>query len=208
MEQKKNLIFLHGPAISASRAHLLRLKASFNPDNILVLDKGSINDLFLAVANNSLFTEDRLVVVEIPGEDLVLDEIVIPEGVSLVLWSDHEVAQTKPLMKSLRALKGQVVSYSEEKETSIFPFLDLLASRSNKAYSQLKKIKQAGFDLQYILVMVLYLLRKELKLTQPHFTKDEITKYYKQVLEIDFKFKSGLLTSDQAEFELIRIFTS
>ncbi len=207
MEQRMNLIFLHGPAISASRAHLSRLKAGFNVDNILVLEKNtSIGSLILAVSNNSLFAQERLVIIENPGDDLALDNLVIPEEVSLVLWADHEVSQTKQVMKSIRALKGQITYYSEAKETSIFPLLDLLAARSNRAYIELAKIKQAGFDLQYIIVMALYLLRKELKLSQSHFSREEIIEFYRLILEIDFRFKSGLLDADEAEFELIKIF--
>lgn len=205
MEQKKNLILLHGPAISASRAHLLRVRANFSIDDVLVLEKDvTFGELTSALVNASLFSRERLVVVENPGDDFALTSI--PDDITLVVWLDHEVSETKPIVKSIRALKGQVINYPESKEASIFPLLDLLTAHSNQAYAELVRIKQAGFGLQYIIVMILYLLRKELKAQRRHFNREQIIYFYKQVLEVDFKLKSGLLDEDQAQFELVGMF--
>lgn len=205
MEQKKNLVLLHGPAISASRAHLLRVRMSFSADDVLVLEKGvTSTELASALANTSLFAQERLMVIENPGDDFIVTST--SDETTLIIWLDHEASETKPIIKSVRALKGQVINYPESKEASIFPLLDLLAAHSNKAHAELTKIRQAGFGLQYIIVMILYLLRKELKLKGRHFSREQIIDLYKQVLEVDFKIKSGLLDEDQAQFELVGMF--
>lgn len=205
MEQKKNLILLHGPAISASRAHLSRVRANFSIDDVLVLEKDvTSGELTLALSNTSLFSQERLMIIENPADDFTLTSV--PDDITLVVWLDHEASETKPIVKSIRALKGQVINYPESKEASIFPLLDLLAAHSNQAYTELIKIRQSGLGLQYIIVMVLYLLRKELKTQRRHFSKEQIIYFYKQVLEIDFRLKSGLLDEDQAQFELVGMF--
>ena len=116
---------------------------------------------------------------------------------------------------------GQILFFPESKEVSVFPFLDYLVSRDKKAFLEIEKLKMAGFDIHYFITMVFYLLRnlvatpknaksfiKEKLIRQrKNFTQGKITNLYNDILEIDFKIKSGLLEKSQAEFSLVNKFT-
>ena len=115
---------------------------------------------------------------------------------------------------------GQILFFPEGKEVSVFPLLDHLANGDKKAFLEIKKLKNGGFDIFYIITMVFYLLRNLVSTpkTAPQFVKDKLvrqrknfslerlTNLYKEILEIDFKIKSGLLEKDQAEFLLVNKF--
>ena len=114
----------------------------------------------------------------------------------------------------------EVMFFPEGKEVSIFPFLDLLAAKDKKAFLELQKLKDGGFDIYYFLTMTFYLLRNlvatpkrapdfvrtKLQRQRKNFTEAKITQLYKDLLEIDFKIKSGLMEIPQAEFLLINRF--
>ena len=86
-----------------------------------------------------------------------------------------------------------------------------------KAFLEIEKL---NFDIQYIITMIYYQLRN-LAVTPkniPTFVKQKlerqrkningsvIASYYKDIIEIDYKIKSGLLESGQAKFLLINRF--
>lgn len=208
-------LLLHGPAINASRKRLQEAKKKFHPDNIVVFEEGTD----LQVINGSLttfplFPDQRLIILENPPADLNLDSLTLPDSLTLVIWFDHEVDTKK--------WPGfEVLFFPEAKEVSVFPFLDYLAAKDQKAFLEIEKLKQAGFDIHYCLNMVFYLLRnliatpknapdfvkRKLIRQRVEFDRGKITKLYKDILEIDFKIKSGLLEKPQAEFLLVNKFT-
>lgn len=218
---KRKLQLLHGPATSASRKKLQDIKKSFSPDDIVVFDSevdpGQVIANLMAV---SMFSESRLVIWENPPEDFIFDASLITYHSSLVLWFDHEVAAKKPILVAIQELKGEVLFFSEAREISVFPFLDLLASSDKNAFLELEKLKNAGFDIQYFLTMTFYLLRNlvatpknapqfvrdKLQRQRTNFPREKIVDLYKDILEIDFKIKSGLLEKSQAEFLLVNKF--
>lgn len=199
---------LHGPGIDNSRKKLLEIKQKFNPENILVFEKGAdIQDILAALQTVPLFEEEKLIVVENPTEDL-------PPSPFLIIWYDHEV---KNLPEGF-----EVLFFPEEKEASIFPLLDSLGNKSKKAHVELyKRNKTSPNDTQYILTMVYYLLRSLVATPKKagdfvrnknarmrnNFAPKDLAKLYRSVLEIDFKIKNGQLEPSQAEFLLVNIFT-
>ncbi len=212
-------LLLHGSAIKASRIKLLELRNKFHSDNIMVFEKGeNWGTILTNMQSISLFDGERLIVVENPMEDLTNYQLPTT-NYQLILWFDHEIGSKKPVMEWFKK-NGQVLFFPEAKEVSVFPFLDCLAYKDKKAFLELQKLKNAGFDIQYFLTMVFYLLRN-LAVTPksaPQFVKDKlsrqrksfnlekITSLYKEILEIDFKIKSGLLEKSQAEFSLVNKF--
>lgn len=141
------------------------------------------------------------------------DELLITHHSSLILWFDYEVDTKKwPRFEPL--------FFPEAKEVSVFPFLDFLVAKDQKAFLEMEKLKTAGFDIHYCLTMVFYLLRnlivtpknapdfvkKKLIRQRAEFDREKITRLYKDILEIDFKMKSGFLEKPQAEFLLINRF--
>lgn len=214
-------LLLHGPAKTASRKVLIEFKQKFDQNNVVVFEEGSnLQRVLDTLSVSSLFPDQQLIILENPLEDFT-NYTLHPTSHTLILWFDHEVNSKKPILESVKKVKGEIIFFPEAKEMSVFPFLDYLAAKDKKAFLELSKLKIAGFDIQYFLTMVFYLLRNlvatpknapefvrnKLQRQRKNFPLDKVTKLYKEILEIDFKIKSGLLEKEQAEFLLVNKFT-
>ncbi len=205
-------LLLHGPAKSASRKKLIELKQRFDSGSVVVYEeKSDLQTTKTALYSQSLFSDQQLIVLENPPDEFKFS--IINSELSIVLWFDHEV--------DVKKWSGfEVLFFPESKEVSVFPFLDLLAAKDVKSYLELDKLKKAGFDIYYFLTMIFYLLRslavtpkkapdfvrKKLVKQRIGFGKEKIISLYKEMLQIDFKIKSGLLETSQAEFLLVNKF--
>lgn len=216
----KKLLLLHGPGKTSSRKKLIEEKGRFDPENVVAFDsESSPKDIADNLVATSLFTDERLVILENPSEDFT-NYPILTTHYQLILWFDHEVSEKKPVMEWVKKNNGQMLYFPESKEISVFPFLDYLAAGRVEAFLEIDKLKKANFDIHYLITMVFYLLRNLVitPKTAPQFVKDKltrqrknfdlgkITKTYKEILEIDFKIKSGLLEKSQAEFSLVSKF--
>lgn len=214
----KKLALLHGPAITNSRKKLSGLKDTFK-GNVLVFGKGTDPQTILAhLMTPTLLDGEQLIILENPPEDFVFDSSLITDHSSLIFWFDHEISEKKLLMGWLKKQSAEILFFPESREKSVFPFLDLLGNQDKKAYLELAKLRTAGFDLQYFITMVFYLLRSFINPNPkaPTFAKQklikqrqnfpDLAKIYQQILELDFKVKSGLLEDGQAEFQLVNTF--
>lgn len=206
------LQLLHGPAIESSRNKLSDIRAKFDSANIVVFDSGAnVAEILESIQTVSMFDGERLVVIEQPAEDLLPALLTVhSDQLTIVLWLSKEVDTKK--------YPGfQVFFFPEGREISVFPFLRLLGSRSPQAFTEMKKLKEAGFENQYFITMILYLLRNLVvtpkkaadfvrdnneKMRQ-NFTTDELINLYKSILEIDCKIKKGFMEVDQADFSLV-----
>lgn len=218
---KRKLHLLHGPAKAASRKKLVEIKQKFDPLQVVVFEEGSTTkDIEDNLMSTSLFTDERLVVLENPQDTDFLLTTNYQLPTSLILWFDHEISPTKPIFKWVKENDGQTLYFPENKEVSVFPFLDYLAYGDKKAFLESKNLKQAGFDIYYMITMVFYLLRsltytpknappfvrQKLERQRKNFNIRGIENFYKYMLDLDFKLKSGLIESQQAEFTLINKF--
>lgn len=208
------LLVLHGPATNSSRQKLLEIKKSFDSDNIVVFEKDSSNRGILEnLQTIPMFDGERLVIVENSADDLFPKLLTIhSELLTVILWFDHEVDITDK--------NTQVFFFPEAREVSVFPLLRLLGSRSPEAFFELDKLKKANYDNQYFITMILYLLRNLISTPKKaahfvrqnnermtkNFSKEELVTLYKNILEIDFKIKKGLMESLQAEFSMVNGF--
>lgn len=211
------LLVLHGPAIESSRKKLIEIRQKFDPDNVLVFDpsahstsSGQVLDSLLTVP---MFGGEQLVILENPPEDTSELLTINRELLTLILWFDHEVDPEK-------YAGAQVFFFPEAKEVSVFPFLDLLGQRDKKAFLELDKLRNAGYENQYFITMIFYLLRNLVATPKTakdfvknknsrmraNFSPEELMQLYKFILEIDFKIKKGLLEPDQADFSLTQKF--
>lgn len=215
------LLLLHGPAISSSRKKLLEIRQKFDVNNVVVYESGSDLQMILGnLATLSIFSDQQLIILENPPEDFI-NYPLDPKPYTLILWFDHEVGEKKLITEWVLQHKGQVSFFPENKEVSVFPFLDYLVDKDKKAFLEMQKLKDANFDIHYLLTMVFYLLRNlvTIPVNAPDFVKKKLAKQkamfnmesiialYKDLLEMDFKLKSGLLEKDQAEFLLVKRFT-
>ncbi|MDP3733464.1 MAG: hypothetical protein Q8Q91_02870 [Candidatus Daviesbacteria bacterium] len=208
------LLLLHGPAINSSRKKLSEIRRKFDPNNVVVFDSDEDEKNVLAALQTvSLFEGERLIILENPPEDFISDLSLVACHLSLVIWFDHEI--------DIKKWKdAEVLFFPEAKEVSVFPLLDYLGNKNSKAFLEMDKLKKAGFDLQYLITMILYLLRnlsctpksakdfvkKKNERMRKNFSADELVNLYQMVLNTDFKIKSGLLETTQAEFLLVNLF--
>ncbi len=206
-------LLLHGPAIEASRRKLQEVKFKFHTDNVIVFEKGEDSKRILATLQSvPMFDGERLVIVENPSDDLQ-SLTCNASSLMLILWFDHTVdVKEWPGFENL--------FFPEKREVSVFPFLDYLVAKDIKAFVEMEKLKSNGFDIHYFLTMTFYLLRnlaatpknapdfvkQKLIKQRVGFSMERITDLYKEMLEIDFKIKMGLLEKTQAEFLLISKF--
>ncbi len=207
-------LLLHGPAISASRRKLQDLRKKFNPETIVVFEEGAnVQTILGSLLTPSLFSDQQLIILENPPVDLNLGSLTLHDSLALILWFDHEV--------DIKKWPGyESTFFPESKEVSVFAFLDYLAAKDQKAFLEMEKLRNAGFDIHYLLTMAFYLLRrlavtpktapdfvrKKLARQRTRFSMEDIKNLYKDILEIDFKLKSGLLEKPQAEFLLVNKF--
>ncbi|MBI2017560.1 hypothetical protein HYS92_00770 [Candidatus Daviesbacteria bacterium] len=213
------LLLLHGSAKVISRKKLLQDKAKFDGSNVVVFEEGSnIEEILASLTTMPLLQGERLVILENPDENFQ-PPTINPLPTNLIVWFDHEITEKKPIFDYFKK-NGQVLFFPEKKERSIFSFLDMLASGEDKAHLELKKLKEAGFEIQYFITMIFYLLRnlvvtpknapsfvaQKLMRQRKRFDQEKIKNLYKSTLEIDFKIKSGQLEMGQAEFILINQF--
>lgn len=219
------LLVLHGPAISASRSKLLSIKQKFDPSNVVTFEKESDPKVVMAtLMTPGLLDAEQLIILENPSEDLDLGSSILNPQSSIIIWFDHEVAEKKPVMERVKR-NGQVLYFPPEKELTIFPFLDLLADKSPKAYlelNNLQKTHEKFSDNQYLFTMVFYLLRslvttprlapsfvkQKLEKQRENFAAEELIDLYRFMLGTDYKIKTGLIDNTQAQFLLINKFIS
>lgn len=215
------LLLLHGAAINSSRNYLLEIKKKFDSENVVVFEKGADpKNILDTLVATPLFNENKLVLIENPPEDFVLDSTLITNNSSLIIWFDHEIAVSKPIITWTKRNGGEILFFPESKEVSVFAFLDSLAAGNKKAFLELNKLKNTNFDVFYVITMIFYLLRSlvatpknapqfvrsKLQKQRARFEMEDLKKLYGAILEIEFKLKSGLSEKDQAEFLLLNRF--
>lgn len=206
------VVLLHGPAIASSRKKLSDIKSKFAENDVLVFEKETdLSEILTHLQSQSLFGDERLVILENPPENFT-DYTLYSIPHTLVFWFDHEIDP-----KNWK--DAEILFFPEEKELSVFPFLDFLGQRDKRAFLELDKLKKE-YDSQYLITMILYLLRnlvvtpkaakdfvrRKNDKMRANFSTDELIDLYKSVLETDFKIKSGLADEAQAQFLLVNLF--
>lgn len=215
------LLLLHGPGKIGSRAKLLDLKHNFDPNNVVVLEGDiSAQTVLGNLATLPFLSENRLIILENPGENLIVNLPDIPSSITLAIWFDHEVNEKKNIFQFIKESNGEILFFPESKEISIFPFLDSLGIKDRQAFVQLNKLKDGGMETQYMITMLFYLLRslvmetktshefirKKILKQKTNFPSEKIIELYRFILEIDFKIKKGLIENLHAEFLLVNRF--
>lgn len=207
------VVLLHGPAIKVSRQKLIELKQKFDLESVIVFEKGAeLTEILTNLQSQSLFGGERLIIAENPPEDFTNYTLyTIPY--TLVLWFDHEIDPKK-------WENAEVYFFPEAKEVSVFPFLDYLGNKDSKSFLEMDKLKNSGYDSQYLITMILYLLRNlsctpknakdfvkaKFARMRKNFSEEKLINMYQFVLSTDFKIKSGLMETTQAEFSLVHLF--
>ncbi|MBI2022622.1 hypothetical protein HYS97_02150 [Candidatus Daviesbacteria bacterium] len=202
------LFLIHGNGLVGQSNKISQIKKNF--DSLAIVEiSGKETDFKQAVLDLStpqLFSDNRLMVLDGFDEDVDLASLPPDESLTVVLRFTKQLNSSSLIIKSAQKLKAEILLFSEEEETSIFPFLDALAEKAPQALNQLDKLID-GYGSQYVLTMMFYLLRRQvigskklppfimqkIERQKRNFPKEKIEKLYKFGLETDFKIKSGLM---------------
>lgn len=207
------IILIHGNAQEAILKKVSQIKKGFN---LLSITEGI--DANFNFASLSLFSEERLVILENP--DIKLVEQAIGQGdssLTILFVFSKALEKSSQILKKVTEGRGEVLSFDEANETSIFPFLDMLGNRNQKAFVEFEK-NYSQFGGQYILTMLAYFLRRmvakpktssdfmkqKIENQKRNFSFVKIRQLYKEIIETDFKIKQGLIEEKLGVTLLIR----
>lgn len=198
------LILLHGNLQAAVLQKAARIKKEFDPLSITeIADSGSGFHL----SSPSLFSEKRLVIFENP-DIKVVEKIVLEtdSDLTVLIKFSKSLEKSSAVLKKVLEERGEVLSFDESSQTSIFPLLDMLGNKKNTAFKELEK-NYSEFGGQYLLTMLAYFLRRmiakpkstssfmlqKLEQQKRNFNQEKIKSLYKEIIQTDFKIKQGLI---------------
>lgn len=204
---------LTGNGEVSKRDYLLKMKRQFDRQAVIEVDlaKEDVGTLEEAILSTPLFTDKRLVIGLNPSPQLDLSKLhlVGDERLTLVFMVGS-LAPSTPLSRSAALLQGEVLVFDEEKDKSIFPFLDSLIEGKVGAFSYLMKLTKE-YGGMYLLTMIYYLWRRNLlPLPKASFLKNKIQRqrekfslsdwryFYQEVLEIEYQMKTGVVSEQMA----------
>lgn len=197
------LILLHGSHQVAVVNKLTEIKKNF--DSLSITE---MSDSFNSqISSGSLFSQNRLVILENP--DLKSVEKALNESdpnLTIVLKFSKSLEKSSPILKKLSDTKVEIFVFNDIEQNTIFPFLDMLGSKSKSSLKEFEKNYNL-FAAQYLLTMLAYFLRRmiqkpkstssfmlqKLESQKKNFPKDKIRLLYKEIIETDFKIKQGLI---------------
>lgn len=198
------LVLIHGNFQPGVLKKVAEVKTGFDP---LAITESFEDDPGFNFSSPSLFSDKRLVILENPDIKM-LEESLSQSNPNLTVLVKFSKALEKSstILKKVIEAKGEVFSFEETSQTSIFPFLDMLGSLNMRAYAEFEK-NYTEFGGQYILSMLAYFLRRmvqkpktasdfmrqKIEAQKKNFSLEKITRLYKEVIETDFKIKQGLI---------------
>lgn len=205
------LILIHGSNVVASLNKLKQISHLFDPMsftrlNSKELDKATFLDQINGVG---LFSSERLIVVDNLEVSNLPEKLPESPDLTLVLFFDKELSATNAVLKFVKEQKGEVWVFSEVADKSIFKYLDALELKNKQAYVLLDKLL-VDFGDQYLLTMIIYMLRRNIVGSKSIFSRaknlsfNEVKNFYRLVLETDYKIKSGLLEGKMGLFLITR----
>lgn len=197
------LILVYGSMQEAVLKKTAQIKKEFDQLSIIEISAADPFNL----SSPSLFSEKRLVILENP--DIKIVEKVIEnqdQDLTLLIKFSKNLEKSSLILKKVLEAKGEVFSFEEASQTSIFPFLDMLGNQNKKAFVEFEK-NYSEYGGQYLLTMLAYFLRRmvakpksnsdfmsqKIETQKRNFPLEKIKDLYKEIIETDFKIKQGLI---------------
>lgn len=202
------LIILHGSGLSAIANKIFATRKNFDPLAVTEINckEKDLGQVLAEISTPQLFAEQRLVVLENlePASDL--SKLPGDEKLTIALKFSKKLLPASEILKSTLRFKPQTILLEEKDETSIFPFLDMLGEKNKRAFGELGKYLEEWGG-QYVLTMIFYFLRRmvisskkmpsfmaaKIDRQKKNFNLEKIQELYKEVIETDFRIKSGLI---------------
>lgn len=188
---------LHGENVVASRKELEQLKTEFE-DEVVSLDGKTLTetDFIQATQSNSLLADNRLVIVENPDK-LELTNV----SCDLILWFDKELSKAQTEKYKGAKIQGFKI------EPKIFKFCDEILPRSGPKLTNLFQELLKTEEPEFVFVMIVRQFRLMLNpnmalpwqkskiISQARaFEPEKLKAIYKNLLDLDFKAKTGQLS--------------
>ena len=205
------LFIFHGPGTVSLNSKVLDLKKNFEKASITEVDGKDMSEKELKnlLSQGSLFYEARLIVIDNPP--LFDFQNSLSDDVTVILKFSKILPSNSVILREAQKKGAQILSFSEEKDISVFPFLDALVAKDPKAFSLFEPLlKEYGG--QYLLTMIAFSLRrlinppkslppfvlKKIQDQRKNFPQESLKNLYKAVLESDLKIKTGVLEEETA----------
>lgn len=206
---------IHGNNVVASLDKARTLIDKFDPMAVSRYGKEiSAEELELSLASSSLFTDQRLVVLDNPDFD-PKDLPTETKDVFLMAIFTKDLPVSSVWLKWAKSIDAQILNFSETPDKSVFNWLDYLASKDAKSYSELERLLESQAE-QYLVTMYFYNLRRlaippnkdskwqqKLAVWQKNFPRRKVQELYRLGLEYDYKVKTGKIDSKSALFWMV-----
>lgn len=208
------LIILAGNGEVLKRAEKLKIQKSFPKDLVVCLDfkLTNLGQIQTIINSPSLLNfGPRLIVIENLTDKIDLSKLQSSDPDLTVLILGNFNSQ---FLNQARQ-QAEVLTFNEEEEVSIFPFLDSLIEGKKGAYESFESLKQMGG--MYLLTMIYYSLRRNFLPTKSAFLKSKISRQkrgldfkhlYRRVLEVEYQIKSGTVDELNGLSKLVRQFVT
>lgn len=202
------LTVLHGSGLIGISYKLSRIRSKF--DKIATFEvigkEVTLEQLLLQLSSLQLFFDKKLVILKDMSENWDLLQFPKDPSLILILQFSKTLSKNSRLLAQAKILDAEIVQIEEKNETLIFPFLDKISEKKSSVLTELKDLVKE-YGCQYILTMLIYMLRrlilpsknlslysqKKVNQAKINFPLKNLKKSYKQILETDYKIKSGTL---------------
>lgn len=215
------VILLHGPGKISVNSKALQIKSQFKPLEIKEINgkDASLGTIKTECLTSGLFSEKRLLVVENCDPQISLDSLPKGDDNLTLLVVLGNIPASAQILKSAHNMGAQIYFFPEAKEISVFNFLDLLVDQNAGALIEFEKLYREHGG-QYLITMIFYQLRKlivspkkvppfvlkKIANQKSKFPPPKIALLYKDAIEADFRFKSGLIDEKTSLALLIQKF--
>lgn len=209
------LILIYGSFQDAVLKKVSEVKKKIDPLSISEISEGASRFDF---ASPSLFSDKRLIILENPDIEIVEQAISHDDAdLTILIKFSKALEKSSLVLKKVLELKGEVLSFDETSQISIFPFLDMLGNLNRRVFIEFEKnYNEMGG--QYILTMLAYFLRRmvqkpksgsdfmrqKIETQKRNFNLGRIEKLYREIIETDFKIKQGLTEERFAVTQLVQ----
>ncbi len=198
------LILVHGNFQDALLKKVAQIKREF--DSLAITEISDVDPGF-NLSSPNLFSEKRLIILENP--DIKIVEKVIEEkdpDLTILIKFSKSLEKSSAILKEVAQVGGEVLTFDESTQNNIFPFLDLLGSKSKNTFKEFEK-NYSEFGGQYLITMLAYFLRRmiqkpksssdfmrqKIEYQKRNFPIKKIELLYKEIIETDFKIKQGFV---------------
>ncbi len=212
------LIIIHGSGLVAILDKIASYKKTFNPLEILTISAKthSASEALLEIRAPGLFDQKKLIILEDFDENIPLDKLPTFLDATIIVKFLKSLSANSKVINSAKLLKATIVNLEEEKETTIFPFLDAVSEKNHKALRLLTNLINE-YGCLYVITMLGFMFRRlvlppkkatffysgKIEIWKKNFPFEGLGSFYKDLIQSEFKIKQGLQEDKVVLFNLV-----